>query len=382
MSPAPIVVHNSDGVNAYGAEIAALLARRGAAVTMVDAANAHHRPPHGVVWHRVLPANYGAASVPRQLAALLRGIATTSWHAVAKRAVVVVAFSRFPVENLVLAALAAAGRPVVVVVHNPVPREAESALTRRAWRLLLRNAGALVVHSERLRSLLDPTAHERATVCPHPPYTHTTILPTHATSASDPTRHEPAVASTAESTALSGDRRWIAFVGALRWDKGSDLLPDILERVPAKERARLGLVVCGRGALPPGGWERIRALGVATRDLTSPVPVPQDALLRILAQRPVVVAPYVAATQSGSIILALTMGCSVLAFDEGGIADVVSSDGLVPTNDLDAMAHAIADGRAGTSAVPLTHWQERSGDAWAAVIRAITGRDQRTPMQA
>lgn len=350
-------MHNTDGVNPYTAEIAALLADRGAAVTLVDARNGEHRPPPTVRWRRVLPANFGGESAPRQLVALVVGLLTSVSSSLWRRHVLVVTYTRFPVEDFAFATLSALGRPVVVVLHNPEPRVAESALRRRARAAMLRRAATVVVHAERLRQDVGPDVAPRVAVCPHPPYLHSAPRP--------------------DAPATPGvtlpDRRWVAFVGTLRWDKGSDLLVEVLSLVPAPERARLGLVVCGRGNLPPGDWERLAALGIETRDLTSPDPVPQAQLLEVLAERPLVLAPYVAATQSGTVILALTTGCRVLAFDQGGIPDVLAPEGLVPTGDLQAFADALAAGRGGDGVLGLDEWAAVTGDAWWEALRAAEG---------
>lgn len=351
-----VVVHNTDGVNAYAAEVSGLLQSAGARVTCVDARNGQHRPPPGVRWRRVLPANFGSASTLRQLLTLVRGLATTVALGLLRRHVVLVAYSRFPLEDLLFAGLAAAGRPVVVVVHNPVPREAESRPARFARRALLARATVVVVHAERLRPQVDPVVERgRIAVCPHPPYRHT------------------AAPVDRGAVRLGADRRWVAFVGTLRWDKGIDLVPDLLARVPAPVRADLGLVVCGRGELPPGGADRIRALGVRFVDLTSPDPVPQELLLEVLTQKPLVLAPYVAATQSGTVIQALSMGCAVVAFDQGGIPDVLTAEGLVPTGDLDAMAELVVRGRGGSGVLAVPEWAEQAAATWWRVVQQARG---------
>lgn len=362
-----VAIHNTDGVNPYATEIATMLARRRARVTLIDARNGEHRPPDSVRWRRVLPANFGGESPLRQVVLLTAGILTTAWRSVVHREVVIVAATRFPIEDLALAGLARMGRPVLMVLHNPEPRVDESAFRGSARRALLRRATSVIVHAERLRTDVDPIVGDRLRVCPHPPYVHSTAT---ATTPATPPTGQRAGAEPADGGGVDADRRWLAYIGNLRWDKGSDLLAPALALVPEPERRRLGLVVCGRGALPDGDWERIAALGVATRDLSSAHPIPQDQLLAVLASRPLVLAPYVAATQSGSVILALSMGCRVLAFDQGGIPDVVSPDGLVATGDLDAFARAIADDRAGHALQPLDEWEAHAGAAWHDAVAA------------
>ncbi|MCI2238418.1 glycosyltransferase [Paenibacillus sp. TRM 82003] len=350
--PHRVVVHNTDGVNPYSAELASLLHEEGLAVTLVDAANSEHAPARGVRWLRRLPENYGNRGGAAQFLSLARGLATTVWVGAARRHVVLVSFTRFPVEDLVLAGLATLGHPVVVVVHNPEPREAESRLARGARRALLRSAGTVVVHAERLRGRVDPVARGPVRVCPHPPYAHT----------APPA--EPALV-------LDPERRWLAFIGALRWDKGAGLLPEVVENLPPEQRGSLGLVVCGRGRLPDEAWERIRRTGVEVHDLTSERPVPQETFLDVLRNHPLVLAPYVAATQSGSVIMALSTGCRVLAFDEGGIPDVLDAAGLVPTGDAAAMGRAAGAGRGGTALADLGTWRRQAAETWAEAVRCV-----------
>ena len=353
-----VTIYNTDAVNPYATEIAALLAAGGGDVELLDAANGAHRPPAGVRWRRVLPASFGGAPAWHQALRLARGLATAT-RASGHGRVLLVTFTRFSVEPLLFALLARLGRPVVLVLHNPVARQQESAVSAVAHRALRRAARTVVVHSERLRAAVDPVVRDRVTVCPHPPYAFTT----------DTAAATPAAVSAPLAAATPPPRRWLAFIGALRWDKGIEVLPDILERVPAAERGRLGLIVCGRGSLPAATWARLRELGYEVEDLTSPEPVPQAQLLGVLARHPTVLAPYVAATQSGTAILALSTGCRVLAFDAGAIPDIVAADGLVANGDLDAMAAAIAADRAGTGVLDDATWLAQAGAAWC---RAVT----------
>jgi FMN phosphatase YigB (HAD superfamily)/glycosyltransferase involved in cell wall biosynthesis len=345
-----VLVHNTDGVNPYGTEVAALLAERGADVVLLDAVNGEHRPPPSVRWRRILPANFGADHPARQLLRLGRGLTALVRGAVVEDRTIVVAFLRFTVEALLLTVLAALGRRVVVVLHNPTPRVDESGVRRWASRRLVGRATTTVVHADRLREPAVAAGAARVTVCPHPPYAHTAVA--------DPDR-EPLLAT---------DRRWIAFVGHLRWDKGIDLLPDVLARVPEEERRRLGVVICGRGSIEDATWAELQRLGYTVRDLTSDQPVPQELMLQVLAEQPLLLAPYVAATQSGTVILALTMGSRVLAFDEGGIPDVLADDGLVASGDLDAMARAIAEDRGGRARLDLDTWVAETGQRWQDVV--------------
>lgn len=338
-------------MNPYAVEVASLLARDpSVAVTLVDSANSEHRPPPRVVWHRRLPTNFAPTSPRRQLFLVAWGLCSTLAAAL-RRHVVVVAWWRFPVEALTLAAVAALGRPVVVVDHNPVPRVQETRATRWARRSLLRHSTVIVVHSDRLRDLVEPALRHKVVVCQHPPYQHTA---------------PPGPSSDSE---LTQDRNWLAFIGRLRRDKGIHLVLDILRRVPAEQRRRLGLVLCGMGEVPGDLRAGLEALDVALVEHVSRSPTPTETLYRVLRGKPLVLAPYVAATQSGSVILALSLGCRVVAFDQGGLRDVVGPDGLVPTDDLDAFAGVIANDGGGLSRQSVADWADSAAASWSAAVR-------------
>lgn len=334
--------------------MAGLLRRSGAMPTVVEARNSAHQPVAGVRWRRLLPETFGRRSRLHQVAALGTGLAATLYDRLVRRDVVLVAFTRFPVEDLMLACAARLKRPVVTVVHNPVPREIESWLARKCRRALLAASTVTVVHSDRLRDQVDEIGRNKVRVCPHPPYVDTTVAPV-------------------PKLELDPARRWVAFVGALRWDKGIDLVPEVLAQVPAEVRRQMGVVICGRGRVPEGFWQRLTDLDYAVLDLTSANPVPPpDLMLGVLRCRPLVLAPYVAATQSGSVILALTLGCRVLSFDRGGIPDVLSDDGLVPNGDKGAISAALAAWRGGTARVSLNAWEAQAIEAWSKTVSAVS----------
>lgn len=361
-----VLIYNTDGVNPYAVEVAALLAREpGTRVVLLDAGNAEHPPPPEVTWRRVLPGNFASTSPVRQGASLLRGLTEAS-RAALRGDVVVVAWWRFPLEALVLAAVGALGARVVVVDHNPVPRFRESRAVRTARRALLRAGRVVVVHAQRLVSQVDPIAADKVAVCPHPPYSVTLPAPDDL--------GEPI---------LPPDKHWVAFIGRLRRDKGIHLITELLSRVPEDRRRHLGLVLCGMGQVPAELREGVRSLGVTLVEYVSERPTPAHVLHRVLAAGPLVLAPYVAATQSGSVILALSMGCRVVAFDKGGIPDVLSPGGLVPLEDLDSFAAAVADGEGGGSLLPRSTWAEEAARAWVdAVAQAARPRQRMTPLAA
>jgi len=352
-----VVVHNADGVNPYGTEIAALLQSRGHSVVLVDASNAQHAPPEGVVWRRLLPANFGPRTKIAQMGRLARGLSATLW-AGARGHLVLVTSVQFPAENLCLAALAAWGRSLLHVQHDPIRRRSESRISRMGRSQILLRSTLAVVHSERLRAQVAEAAQDHVIVCPHPPYTVT-------------------ARALEDSVETPDGLQWLAFIGTLRKDKGIELVPEILARVPEPARRGLGLVICGRGEVRSETWQRLRGLGITVRDMTSSEPVPHQTLVDVMAQRPIVLAPYVAATQSGSVIMALSLGCRVIAFDQGGIPDVLTSEGLVPNGDLDAFAAAVAAGRSGTSRMPLASWAETAADAWSSALGQARARGHR-----
>ena len=327
-----VLVYDVDGLNPYGRELAVLLAAHGVEARALTTVDAEWAPPGT---RRVLPANRSRPGRARQLAALLRGLWLT-FVALRSGAVVVVVLTRGVLDETLLALLTFAGR-VVLVVHDPVPKQRRSAARRWSYRTLTRRAAGRVAHSAALAALVaGPTS-----VCRHLPY--------RAWCAD----HD-AVAPGAGDTLL--------VLGHLRPDKGLDRLPAALAGVPGTR-----VVVCGKGPLDPA--LRAALAEVAAVDDRSAEGFASDTdVAAALRAADVLVAPYRAVSQSGSVAMAVSAGLRVVAYDTGALATLPGVT-TVPDGDAAAFAAAVTTAlRAGPNDVDVNAWAAAAWAEWRAAL--------------
>ena len=223
--------------------------------------------------------------------------------------------------------------PIIYICHNVVPHDGGGILDRRFAITVLRQGDAFVVHSEqdrhRLHALL-PTAH-----------IYKSFLPTYAELA-DQSGTESAERLRSQLD-LPGDTPLLLFFGFVRPYKGLDYLiqamPLVLEKQPAH------LLVVGEFWGSSEFYERyIREYGVERAVTLVNQYVPNEDLGQYFALADVVVLPYVSATQSAVVQLALGFGKPVITTRVGGLHEVVR-DGvnglIVPPQDEVALADAI-----------------------------------------
>jgi glycosyltransferase involved in cell wall biosynthesis len=234
-------------------------------------------------------------------------------------------------------------RPVVLTVHEPASRAGgETAEWRRRHALQRRGIGladAVLTHGPLLRDGLveahpDLAAHVH--VVEHGNYDHVaTPVPR---------------AEARDRLGLEGAGPVFAFIGQLRPNKG---LPTLLEAY-ARYRERHGdgtLVIAGTAV--DSGYQR--ELAALAERLDTPVRwiveerlLPQETLDLAVGAANQVVLPFDGASQSGSVILAMTLGRCVVTTAVGEVARTVGDRGLVvtprdPEQLSAAMAHARED---------------------------------------
>ena len=214
------------------------------------------------------------------------------------------------------------GFRLVMSVHDVVPHE--SRLPSRAERLLLtatyRRADALIVHHERLRrELLNAFAvdEERVHVLPHQVFVYEDVQPM-------PLPEHPCA----------------LFFGALRSNKGIDVLLDALETLPGE----ISVCVAGRG--DPKIEQRLLRAAAANPSLQVEIDhVPISRKIELFRQASVVVLPYTRfASQSGVLHDAYAQGRPVIVTDVGALGETVREDGtglVVPPGDAIALARSI-----------------------------------------
>lgn len=213
-------------------------------------------------------------------------------------------------------------RPLVMSVHDLVPHVSRlgDPVERRVLRRLYSRADGLIVHHERLANDLASDfgiGTERIHVVPHQ------VFP----SGSPP-------------TSPAGDGPTVLFFGALRPNKGLEVLDAAMRNLPADIR----LVIAGRGDTDV---ERT-AYSMGQRDPRVRTEIAFATLERkraLFRDASVVVLPYTEfASQSGVLHDAYGHGRPVVVTDVGALGDSVREDGtglVVPPNRPQALAEAI-----------------------------------------
>jgi glycosyltransferase involved in cell wall biosynthesis len=239
--------------------------------------------------------------------------------------------------------------PVVTTVHDIEyhPGDTESRRLPRVFiDRFIRQSDAIIVHGENLRSAALaklPTPADRMFVFPHPPLTYYARL------------------ARRSKMAQTKDGLFRAlFFGRIYEYKGLKYLIEAaqlaLPRLPS-----LRVVVAGRGDDPAKGGVSISAPEIF--DLRNRF-IPDLELAQLLTDADVVVLPYIEASQSGVLMVALAFGLPVIATDVGEIANVVRMTGagmVIPPRDSGALADALVE--IGNNAPLRQSFAERAGEA-------------------
>lgn len=233
---------------------------------------------------------------------------------------VVAAWTADAWDTLVLGARSLLRADVFVVLHNPRQVRGRGGKRWRLERLILRRS-VICLHSDRLSALAAVDFPRRA-VTPHPPYA--------SVVRSSPTWNPNRLA------ARSGPTR-ISFIGEPRWDKGVADLEEVAERVSI----HFELCILSAKRLPVGMADRIRALGHDVTEMADGGRPSDRELVSALLESAVVVAPYQAVTESGSIRLATAVGVPVVAYDTDGVRGLVPADQLA--EDVDSLSRLVEE---------------------------------------
>ena len=158
-------------------------------------------------------------------------------------------------------------------------------------------------------------------------------------------------------------------IGQMRLDKGLDRLPAIFELIPDNKRKLLSLAFCGRGDCQEIIAKMTSLLEVSRMPadrFLSDIEVAQE-----LAKSDVLLAPYRFVTASGTVVLALCRGLSVIAYDTGALGEIVRPDGLVRLKDecefAERIGAAIETGGGGPVR-SLQAWRQASLEAWLEAV--------------
>ena len=315
-----IEIWDSNGLNPYGQEVADVLRNGGKRVRiwLPRTTKVILRDRNGLSVKAVLassPSLDGTLShVRRRLVGPIRFLLSAR----RKRRIILLLWTRGPLENLVFS-IAAKAIPIYVVHHNPRKERDGDRSSRWSFDQLLRRSTRVLVHSqiyvEDLRTKLRRQGSRR---CAHPPYADWV--------SAFPRRPESRVPTDARTRVL--------LLGALRSDKGVEHLASI---ALALDPHRHELTIVGTGVVPSALRERDGLQDLRICLNVGSGPVPDCDIADALQSSDVLLAPYVAATVSGTVILAATAGLPVLGYKGGALAEYLTPEALTETASAEAL---------------------------------------------
>lgn len=233
---------------------------------------------------------------------------------------------------------AAGRRPVgVVLAHNVLPHE-HGRLDERLVRLMYRQYGRVLVHSEEQAELARGIVGDGATVDVRVTRLPLADLLFDASAAGAPT--PAAVPASADGHGAGPDLVTVGFFGMVRHYKGVDQLIEAAARVPG-----VRIVVRGEFWQPVDEYrEQVRHLGIEDRVELHDGYVAMADMPGMIRGFDVVALPYRTGSSTINVALAHRFGTPVLATDAGTLALDIrdGEDGLVvPADDVDALAAAL-----------------------------------------
>lgn len=310
MSTECITVYEPNDENPYGVEVAAVLAEFSSCIDLwVTRGRAVPDTPHVHVQGRLGGSVGRVRTIKPRLGASIRRftgpllLVLTTSH----RIPLVVVWTRDAWDALLFFLRSKFGGRTFFVYHDPSSMRRRDGVGGWAERILVREA-VVLVHSEAIA-----TEARRETsnveVVSHPPYTLAQV-------AIRERSHNTEVRDVSRSPR-------VAFVGSFRADKRPKdllLIADRLQMVWTLE-------VLGRSKYAPEQEERFRASGVIchyppTKGLSD------EELVNRLAMCDLMLAPYESVTESGSVIMAITLGVPVLGYQSPGLTRLLTEKSL------------------------------------------------------
>lgn len=319
-----VMIWDPNGVNPYAGEIAAILGRGGYRVVrwiprralgtrVVDYCRdirllGTNRPADGLIEH----------IARRTLAPLLFVIV-----AVVRRDIAVLCWVRGSYEAVLFTAASKLMRQCVLVDHNPIAGRDTGTSSERITRVLRSSVDKRVVH----RAAFVPECNRNTVFIPHPRY----ILWTEQLGIAP---RSPRTSADRPDSGLT-----ILLLGAVRPDKGWAEMHRLFE---VADPVKWEFVIVGMGRLPEKCAEVISRRGLKATIYLSNAPVDDRAVADAVSQCDVLLAPYVNATASGTVMLAFSSGLPTLAFKSGALADLLVDRAVVEVNDFEGLGRLIS----------------------------------------
>jgi hypothetical protein len=162
-----VVIFDPDPCNPYGRELGALLDSDFDIKVLVPLDT--EWIPTGIELRHILPAN-GPANLAKQIVPQAHALATVAIDAFLWRSVIIVILTRSWYDELALATLAVMGARMIVVAHDPVPKQPLPRVRLLSRRFLWRQARAVVSHSEQLAAEASRACGRHVDSVPHLPF--------------------------------------------------------------------------------------------------------------------------------------------------------------------------------------------------------------------
>ncbi len=308
MDLSDVVIYDPNWINPYGLELSSVIASCGYRVDLWCVENRSDAPGGVRLRSRLAIGRGRGASGRAILRRRLLGPLETICSVRFSQPLIVV-WIRDPWDAFLFCARALVGGKTIFIHHNPISARRRRGLAGGLERILLRLSDISVVHSHRLATAAAKST-ARVRVAAHPPYRETTR---------NVNRSEPHPRIAAEDPV-------VAFVGALRADKGADeILP-----IAVNAASCWTLRVLGPDAIPTATAERLSTNGVNCEHIGSGAGPTDQELLEGLTTADVMIAPYNSVTESGSLHLALSLNLPVLGYDSDGVRHIINGDSLAP----------------------------------------------------
>lgn len=317
-----LVLFDPNPINPFGRELARVL-QRDWEVTLYCTATVTSVPA-GVNGRPILASSRFEDGLVRTIMLRLLGPPRALMHTRSGHQPLVVVWTRHSWEIALFTIAAALGASIVVINHNPARVRPRRGVPGRLEALLKRMATVTVVLGEELVSAARVES-SNVMVAVHPSFLGW---------------KDRYLDRGRSHTGVGGGRRRILLLGAMRPDKGMDVMPEVVRAIPDYA---ITIVVAGPGT-PSEQWQAdVRSTGAEVELVGSGEFVDDETLAAALNDADLIVAPYVGATQSSTAILALTCGVPMVAYRVGALPGLLTDRSLTPAGEPTPLGQRVVE---------------------------------------